>query len=191
MGTWPSGIYIHWNGSERVFSQVVCIWFLIRIMWPVSGNDLTDALPTEFYVGSLGVSVRCVESPPGHSKERPGIRTWLLVHLWELSPGISLRRGCRVGLDGFGPGSQSAHIVCVSRVLAVLYGESQSGNKFTGWSPGRKWLFLSLSWDREQERSVFSPFQGPSVCRSGGCRLRSCVNALQDIFLQLRSASAV
>ena len=47
-----------------------------------------------------------------------------------------------------------------------------------------------MSSEIGQDRSVFSVFQGPSVCRSGGCRLKSCVDALKDIFSKLRNAFA-
>ena len=160
--------------------------FPIKITWPV----LSDNLPTKFCLGPVGASVWCVGSSPRDSKGRPGLRTWLLVHLWDLRPGFSLRRGNSVGLAGFGPGkSVSSHHLCEQRVRSSLWGEN---NQETSSKAGLQ-VGSSCSWispETGQERWVFSAFQGSSVCRWSSCRLKSCADAFEGIFSICRDVFA-
>ena len=157
---------------------MVSTWFPINITWP------------EFCLGPVGASVWCVGSSPRDSKGRPGLRTWLLVHLWDLRPGFSLRRGNSVGLAGFGPGkSVSSHHLCEQRVRSSLWGEN---NQETSSKAGLQ-VGSSCSWispETGQERWVFSAFQGSSVCRWSSCRLKSCADAFEGIFSICRDVFA-
>ena len=175
---------------EVVQKEYLAMWFHIRKTWPVSGNDLNDALPTDFYVGPLGASLWCVGSAPGDCKGRPWLRTWLLVHLWDLNPGVSLRRGSKDALAPFGSrNSVNSHCLWEQSVRSSLWGENnQEITSQAGLHIG-----IDCSWispDTGQKRSVFSAFQGPSVCRSGGYRLKGCVDAVKSIFSKFRSVFA-
>ena len=158
-------------------------------MWPVLGKDLPGAFPRDFSLGPVGASVWCVGSTPGDSKGRPGLRTWLLVHLWELRTSFSLRRGCRVGLAGFGLGKAvSSHHLCEQRVRSSLWGEnnqeisSQAGLQVGG---DCSWIFPETG----QEVGLFS-FSSPSVCRWSSCRLKSSADAFEGIFSRCRGVFA-
>ena len=50
--------------------------------------------------GPVGASLWCVGSAPGDSKGRPGLRTRLLVHLWELRPSFICREAPSSALHG-------------------------------------------------------------------------------------------
>ena len=151
-------------------------WFLRLYFW--------------FSLGPVWASVWRVGSAPGDSKGRPGLRTWLLVYLWELRPGFSPRRGRRVGLTGFGPGkSVSSHGLCEQRVRSSLWGENnQEISPQAGLRVGSDCSWISP--ETGQGRWVFSAFQGPSVCRWSGCRLKSCADAFEGIFSRCRGVFA-
>lgn len=143
---------IHWTGSERIFGQVVFHLFPIRVMWPVVSNNLPSALPTEFSLGPVGASVWCAGSAPGDSKGRPGLRTWLLVHLWERRPGFSPSRGNKFCSAWALKGQVSAaHTLHVSRIWGTLYEERRvdnNNNKLIDCSPQRSWL----SWNSPETK---------------------------------------
>ena len=113
-------------------------------MWPVVSDNLPGALPTEFSLGPVGASVWRVGSAPGDSKGRPGLRTWLLVHLWELRPGFSPSRGNKFCSAWALKGQVSAaHTPQVSRIWGTLYEERRvdnNGNKLIDWCPRGSWL---------------------------------------------------
>ena len=121
------------------------------------------ALPTEFCVGPVQTSVWFVGSAPGDSQREPGLRTWLLVHLWELRPSFSPRRGSSICLAGLGPGeSVSSHGLCEQRVRSSLWGvNNQEVSSQAGLQVGSDCSWISP--ETGQERWVFSAFQGPSV----------------------------
>ena len=65
------GCYALFGGMNDITNAIAVVSVLL----------LLGALPTEFSLRPVGASVWRVGSAPGDSKGRPGLRTWLLVHL--------------------------------------------------------------------------------------------------------------
>ena len=176
---------IHWTGSERIFGQVVFHLFPIRVTWPVVSDNLPGALPTEFSLRPVGASVWRVGSAPGDSKGRPGLRTWLLVHLWELRPGFSPSRGNNFCSAWALKGQVSAaHTPHVSRIWGTLYEERRvdNNNKLIDWSPRRSWLSWISPETKDRRGWRFPAFQGPSACEGVGSRRMSCAGASEGVI---------